>query len=464
MAGLVMAGDDDTMYLQRRVVYIDQYHAAILPGQNITTGITHAIMAFANSSLFTTDPPGTYEPFMKVSDFRAMFDNGTKIGIAIGGWGDTAGFSQGCMNNDSQVAYANNVKKMTDDLSFDFVDIDWEYPGGNGADYKQIPNSNKTSEIDNFGPFLRAIKTALGDKQLSIAVPGTQPDMLAYTNATSKLIFDSVDMINLMSYDLMMRRSNETKHHTSVQGARSAVWNYLDQGAPASKINLGFAFYAKYFQTPANATCDGPVGCPIVAAENADGSDAQTSGAMTFEAANVGPAPPPEKLATTGDGTCGAATAGLTCAGRPDAPCCSQYGYCGASAEHCGPMCQPAYGSNCTGPDARASFRKARAHGRLDEARGGMWYWDAERRLYWTWESVDLMVRKYDEIVAPLRLGGVMVWSLGEDSAGWCRVRVLAAVGDENRPRPECMGHMQEQVAGNVSARALRAHSFHKVH
>ncbi|KAI4869419.1 glycoside hydrolase family 18 protein [Hypoxylon rubiginosum] len=433
VAGLAITAAASTTPL-RKVVYIDQYHTATLPGKDVTAGVTHAIMAFANSSLFTTDPPGKYEPFMKVSDVRAMFGNDTKVGVAIGGWGDTAGFSKGASTNESRALYAKNVKKMTDDLGFDFVDVDWEYPGGNGADYKQIPNANKTAEITTFPLFLHALKAALGCKPLSIAVPGTKPDMVAYGTYQAKSIFAAVDMINLMSYDLMMRRSNETNHHTSVVGSLEAVYNYLDIGAPASKINLGFAFYAKYFETPANTTCDNPVGCRIVAAENADGSDAGTSGAMTFEAANVSPAPVPAKLAMTTDGTCGAATAGLTCAGHAEAPCCSQYGFCGNSTDFCGQMCQSAYSSGCTGPDAAKSFRTALAGGRMDDDEGGMWFWDREQRLFWTWDSVDLMRRKFREIVTPLRLGGVMAWSLGEDSAEWDHIRALTALAAKDRP------------------------------
>ncbi|KAI0180523.1 glycoside hydrolase [Hypoxylon sp. FL1284] len=432
MAGLAFAGADDTVPL-RRVIYIDQYHTTILPGKNVTAGITHAIMAFANSSLFTTDPAGKYEPFMNISDVRAMFSNDTKLGIAIGGWGDTAGFSKGSSTNESRALYAKNVKKMTDDLGFDFVDIDWEYPGGNGADYKQVPNSNKTDEITNFPLFLRELKDALGSKQLSIVVPGTGPDMIAYDSTHAADIFGAVDMINLMSYDLTTRRSNATAHHTSVVGSRDAVWSYLDLGAPASKINLGLAFYAKYFETPANATCARPTGCAIVAAEAPDGSDAGTSGAVTFERANVRAPPPPDKLAQTPNGTCGAAgddDAGLTCAGRADAPCCSQYGVCGATPAHCGALCQRAYGScdSAAGPDVAASFRTALAHGAADEEEGGMWYWDAAARLFWTWDTPELARRKFAEVVAPLRLGGVMAWSLGEDSADWARVRALATL------------------------------------
>ena len=91
-----------------------------------------------------------------------------------------------------------------------------------------------------------------------------------------------------MSYDLMNRRDNVTNHHTSVQGSLTAVDTYIQNGMTPAKMNLGIAFYAKYFTTAAGATCDEPVGCPTAELEAPDGTDTGKSGAVTFEAANSG--------------------------------------------------------------------------------------------------------------------------------------------------------------------------------
>ena len=78
------------------------------------------------------------------------------------------------------------------------IDIDWEYPGGNGADYRQVPNSEKAYQIDAFPKVLAAIRTAIGeDKLLSIAVPGKKGDMIAFTQENSPKIWPSVDYINV---------------------------------------------------------------------------------------------------------------------------------------------------------------------------------------------------------------------------------------------------------------------------
>lgn len=78
------------------------------------------------------------------------------------------------------------------------IDIDWEYPGGNGADYKEVPNSSKIAEIEAFPKFLAAIRKAIGkDKLLSIAVPGKKIDMIAYTKETASKIWPSIDYVNV---------------------------------------------------------------------------------------------------------------------------------------------------------------------------------------------------------------------------------------------------------------------------
>ena len=158
-----------------------RYHLTDLPNKTVAAGIDTVIMAFANSSLFVS-PAGNYTPFEPVSTMRSRFDNGTKILIALGGWADTDGFSAGAATEESRTDFAENVANMVTSLGFDGVDIDWEYPGGNGADYKQNPNSGKVDQINTFPLLLAAIRGAIGpQKLLSIAAPGLERDMIAYT-------------------------------------------------------------------------------------------------------------------------------------------------------------------------------------------------------------------------------------------------------------------------------------------
>ncbi|KAK7751464.1 hypothetical protein SLS62_006549 [Diatrype stigma] len=335
----------------RFAVYYDQWHPSTIT-KDQTAGITHVITAFAKSTLFNSDPPQTYQPFTDLTTLRSLFDDGTKVCMAIGGWGDTSGFSVGQKDDASRKTFAKGVASAVETLGYDCVDVDWEYPGGNGDDYKQNPNSGKVDEITNYALLLQEIKTAIGDKELSIAVPGKEIDMIAFTTEQVPTINGIVDYVNVMSYDIMNRRDNQTNHHTSVKESLNTVDKYLDLGFDAGKLTLGFAFYAKYFQT--QGQCDQPIGCPTVELEDANGADTLKSGAVTFL-----------------DGS---------------------------------PIL---------------------ALGQADETEGGQWYWDAETSNFWTWDTPEFIAQKFDQIVKPRGLAGVMGWSLGEDSSDFTYIKAL---------------------------------------
>lgn len=101
------------------IVY--RWHVQDLPDASMTKGIDCVIMAFANSSNFVIDPARDYIPFKPVADVRSMFSPETKVLIAIGGWGDTKGFSQGAANQASRELFAKNVAKMLDTHGYDGV-------------------------------------------------------------------------------------------------------------------------------------------------------------------------------------------------------------------------------------------------------------------------------------------------------------------------------------------------------
>ncbi|KAL2812439.1 glycoside hydrolase superfamily [Aspergillus cavernicola] len=404
----------------RLVTYIDQWHTVGLPGKNRTQGISHAIMAFANSTLFNSDVPEPFKPFEPVSTMRNRFPRDTKVLIAIGGWGDTSGFSEAAKTESSRERYAKNVATMLVSAGFDGVDIDWEYPGGNGGDYRSICNEEKLSEVQNYPLLLQALRKEIGNnKTLSIATPGKREDMIAYTLETGPEIWESVDMINVMSYDLMNRRSNKTMHHSAVANSLDSIHAYLEIGAPPEKLNLGFAFYAKWFTTQPYADCERhPIGCPTVVMENQDGSDNRKSGVVTFEPQNM--VPPPTNLQVSTNGICGL-TNRLEC---PNGSCCNADGYCGDTDEYCLGDCQGGYGT-CSGPQITDSWSRARKNGKVDQNLGGQYYVDMEENLFWTWDTPSLIQRKFRDIVDTARLGGVMAWSLGEDTYNFEHLRAM---------------------------------------
>lgn len=85
--------------------------------------------------------------YKDVDEIRAHFAPGTKIMVAIGGWGDTFGFSAAALDEQCRKEFADNVARMVFATGVDGtsqppghcssprltqlagVDVDWEYPG-----------------------------------------------------------------------------------------------------------------------------------------------------------------------------------------------------------------------------------------------------------------------------------------------------------------------------------------------
>jgi GH18 family chitinase len=157
----------------RYVLYLTAQHP-VFPAEIHLADVTHVALAFMKSSLFIGRRPSTWDLFTSVEDVRAKFPKNNKVAVlvAIGGWGDTNGFSAACASQMGRRAFAENVKAMLDFTGADGIDLDWEYPGGNGEDYKQITNSEKSWEVEAYPKLLAEIRAAIGpDKIMSAAVP-----------------------------------------------------------------------------------------------------------------------------------------------------------------------------------------------------------------------------------------------------------------------------------------------------
>lgn len=102
----------------RFAMYYDQWHTAS-PTKAQTAGITHVITAFAGTTIFNSG--SSYSPFVDPATLRSQFDDGTKICMAIGGWGDTAGFSVGQKDDASRKLYAQNVAAALESHGYDCV-------------------------------------------------------------------------------------------------------------------------------------------------------------------------------------------------------------------------------------------------------------------------------------------------------------------------------------------------------
>ncbi|KAL5454043.1 hypothetical protein PMIN06_005146 [Paraphaeosphaeria minitans] len=347
----------------RYIMYLTGQHP-IIPSPPLVKDVTHVAMAFMRSEIFNEPDRDNWPIFTSVEETREKFAKDTKIMIAIGGWGNEDGFREAARSEYDRRQWAEGVRKMVEKTDADGVDIDWEYPGGNGEDYKRSPNSAHTWELPRYPLLLSALRTALGpSKLISAAVPGLRRDMLAFTRTHIPSIMASVDFLNIMTYDLMNRRDNVTKHHTGIKNSLEAIDAYIAAGVEPSKANLGLAFYVKWFKTdPASRqACKAhPVGCPAALMEDPEtGADLGKAGAFSW---------------------------------HDEVPA-----------------------------ELKLSFEKALKDGTYDK--DGYFHFDAEEDLFFSFDTPDSIRRKLSQIRKKRKLGGVFAWGLGEDAPAFTNLK-----------------------------------------
>ena len=191
--------------------------------------------------------------------------------------------------------------------------------------------------------------------------------MVAFTKSTIPMISASLDFFNVMTYDLMNRRDNVTKHHTGISLSLEGINAYMENGAPAGKVNLGFAFYIKWYRTDPRSLCGlNPIGCKTALMEDpVTGADLGKAGAFSWHDAV------PEELTV--------------------------------------------------------SYQRAMEYGRYDVEAGGHYYWDSAENLWWSWDTVRAIARKFPAVVEKKGLGGVFAWGLGEDADTFAHLKAVTA-------------------------------------
>ena len=233
-----------------------------------------------------------------------------------------------------------------------------------------MTNEQREWEIEAYPLLLAEVRSALGRRKLvTAAVPGAPRDMLAFTSKTLPLILESVDFLNVMTYEMLNRRDNITKHHGGKALSRESLETYIAAGAPPDRLNLGFAFQLKYARTEHKRCFENPIGCPTLLLEDPEtGADLGNIGAFAW-------------------------------ADEPPA-------------------------------EVRASCLKAIRNGQYDNQGGGWYYWDADESLWWSYET-PFSIRDKFNLVRDLGLGGVFAWELGADGPEYSRLAALndAVVG-----------------------------------
>jgi len=179
-----------------------------------------------------------------------------KILPSIGGWTLSDPLFD-LDNNQNRAVFVNSVIEfLTTYPFFDGVDIDWEFPGGGGANPALGSDIDGATYVILMGDLRSALNTlseSTGKQYEISSAIGTSPKFIAavdYQAATQYM-----DYIFMMTYDYKGAWSSELGHQTNLYASNQtlddslsveiSVNAMLDQGVDAGKLVVGIAKYGR---------------------------------------------------------------------------------------------------------------------------------------------------------------------------------------------------------------------------
>ncbi|KAI8583566.1 hypothetical protein K450DRAFT_165570, partial [Umbelopsis ramanniana AG] len=222
------------------------------------TKYTHINYAFAilntNSTPTWTDPDNTVTQLPSL--VTAAHKQNVKVSISVGGWTGCLKYSATASTEANRQAFiAWNIAQITN-YNLDGVDLDWEYPGRQGAGCNGVDEAN---DAPNYLTLLQELRSALdtkfgtGVKEITLAVRvqpfdqngGILSDMSAYAKVVTRF--------NLMLYDIngswnTVTGPNAPFNYAAGQDPYSfvqAITTWKAANVPASQLVAGMAYYGR---------------------------------------------------------------------------------------------------------------------------------------------------------------------------------------------------------------------------
>ena len=213
--------------------------------------LTHIIFSFGHlkGNRLSIDNARDTATIQKLVSLKKANSN-LKVLLSLGGWGGCEFCSPVFASDSGRKEFARSTKELLDYFNADGIDLDWEYPAIEGyPGHAYIP-----ADKQNFTSLVSDLRNTLGESKLISFAAGGFEKFLAESIEWQK-VMPQLDMVNIMSYDLVSGFSNVTGHHTPLyssdstkESADKAV-RYLDSlGVPKSKMVIGAAFYARVWE------------------------------------------------------------------------------------------------------------------------------------------------------------------------------------------------------------------------
>lgn len=153
---------------------------------------------------------------------------------------------------------ANNREKLTSNIAnfasrynLDGIDIDWEYPAE--PDIPDIPADSKDS-IDNYVEFIKLLKSKLGSRTLSIAIPSS----FWYSKGFKLVELDKyIDYKIFMTYDIYGVWDQQKDNHIRCHANKTAIvdaMKMLDKaGSKIGNTYVGISNYGRSYKASSSS-------------------------------------------------------------------------------------------------------------------------------------------------------------------------------------------------------------------
>ncbi|ALL39886.1 glycosyl hydrolase family 18 protein [Serratia marcescens] len=175
-----------------------------------------------------------------------------KIGFSVGGWTLTEPFYRMANDRNHRNTFNQSVVNFIKKWGFDFIDIDWEYPGhgGENADlHRPYDGANLLALISELRHKMDS--NGLKNIEISFAAGASRKhiEAIGKDNYNQLVSLPKVD-VNLMTYDFWGSFENNLGHQTNLNSSsdtehsvHEAVTLLQNYGVPLEKINIGVANY-----------------------------------------------------------------------------------------------------------------------------------------------------------------------------------------------------------------------------
>ena len=176
---------------------------------------------------------------------------GKKVRLSIGGWTGSVHFSTAVSTPENRQTFANNIADIYNQFDLDGIDLDWEYPGTQGAEGNIIAPQDSA----NYLLFLRLLRSTLPSDAFISAATQVWP----FADESGRPMKDVsefakvLDWVAIMNYDIWGSSSTPGPNSplsdacgTSTQplgNAYAAVESWTNAGFPANQLVLGTAAY-----------------------------------------------------------------------------------------------------------------------------------------------------------------------------------------------------------------------------